>query len=346
MKGRTSRSLLRFRHNSVLLLLGVALVISMTAALGIGSTRIPAASVAKIILFKILNMDAGFPGYYGDVIIGIRLPRIIMGAITGAVLGIAGCGMQGLFRNPMASPYVVGIASSSAFGASLVIILGLGSAWTGPSAFLFSVFCAFLVYRLSRIGGTVPVGTLLLAGIAVSIFFSALVSFTQYLAGERELRRIVFWLMGGLWESDWKKVFAALPTAVLGSAGLMCFSRDLNIMLTGEEQAGNLGVDVENVRRMVLVLSSLVTATAVSSCGIIGFVGLIIPHVMRILVGPDHGLLMPASMIGGAIFLVWTDTLARVVIAPSELPVGIITAILGVPFFLALLRGRKKQTGL
>ncbi|MCF6147874.1 MAG: iron chelate uptake ABC transporter family permease subunit [Candidatus Kuenenia sp.] len=346
MRCEEFRSARKFKHGLILLIMGIVLVLSAVSALAIGTTQIPPCLIAKLIIFKIFGIRADWPGNYEVIIFNVRLPRIILSALVGAVLGIAGCAMQGLFRNPMASPYVTGIASSSAFGASLVIILGLGSAWIGPSAFLFSVSSAFLVYHLAKVKNTVPVGVLLLAGIAVSIFFSALVSFTQYVAGERELRQIVFWLMGGLWDGNWNKVFTVLPLAVFGSTGLLCFARDLNILLTGEEEAKNLGVDVENVRRIVLVLSSLVTATAVAACGIIGFVGLIIPHSMRILAGPDHRVLMPASFLGGAIFLVWTDTLARTIITPSELPVGIITAILGVPFFLILLRGRKKQLGL
>jgi iron complex transport system permease protein len=151
--------------------------------------------------------------------------------------------------------------------------------------------------------------------------------------------------MGGLWQSNWDKVITVLPLVFLGSVGILFFSRDLNILLTGEEQAKNLGVGVENVRKIVLILASLITASAVATCGIIGFVGLIIPNAMRILVGPDHRILLPSSLLGGAIFLIWIDTLARKIIAPSELPVGIITALLGVPFFLFLLRSRKKYIG-
>jgi len=169
-----------------------------------------------------------------------------------------------------------------------------------------------------------------------------LVSFMQYIAGERQLRQIVFWLMGGLWASNWNKVIISLPLILSGSFGILFFSRDLNILLSGEESALNLGVDVENVRRMVLVLASLVTATCVSFCGIIGFVGLVVPHIMRLIVGPDHRILLPSSFLAGAIFLIWTDTLARKIIAPTELPVGIITAILGVPFFLFLLIRRRE----
>jgi len=335
----------QLKWSFTLLALAISLIVSIVFALAIGPTQISPNLVARILISKLVRIHNDWPAYFESIIIGVRLPRILLGALVGAALGIAGCSMQGLFRNPMASPYVIGIASSSAFGASLVIVLGLSTNWIAPSAFLFSVSCAFLVYSIAKVRGKVPIGTLLLAGIAISLFFSALVSFTQYVAGERELRQIVFWLMGGLWQSNWDKVIRVLPLIFLGSTGILFFSRDLNILLTGEEQAQNLGVRVDNVRKMVLVLASLITASSVATCGIIGFVGLIIPHMMRILVGPDHRILLPSSLLGGAIFLIWTDTLARKIIAPSELPVGIITAILGVPFFLFLLRSRKKQIG-
>ncbi len=335
----------QFKWGLILGMLVAGLLVSIVFALAIGSTRIPPLLIAKIFISKVVRIHSDWPAYFEAIVIGVRLPRVLLGALVGAALSIAGCSMQGLFRNPMASPYVIGIASSSAFGASLAIILALGMSWVGPLAFLFSVATAFLVYSIARVRGKIPVGTLLLSGIAISLFFSALVSFTQYIAGERELRQIVFWLMGGLWASNWNKVVTTLPMIFLGSIGMLFFSRDLNILLSGEEQAQDLGVETELVRKMVLVLASLVTATAISTCGIIGFVGLIIPHMMRILVGPDHRILLPSSFLAGAIFLVWADTLARRIIAPSELPVGIITAIIGVPFFLFLLRSRKKRIG-
>jgi iron complex transport system permease protein len=335
----------QFRWSLILLALGAGLFGSIVFALAIGPTSIPPLLITKILISRIINIHSHWPAYLESIIIGVRLPRVLLGAVVGAALGIAGCSMQGMFRNPMASPYVTGIASSAAFGASLIIILGLGRGWIAPSAFLFSVSTAFLVYSMAKVRGKVPVGTLLLAGIAISLFFSALVSFTEYVAGEKELRQIVFWLMGGLWASNWNKLITILPLIFLGSMGIVFFSRDLNLLLMGEESALNLGVDVENVRKMVLVLASLVTASAVAACGVIGFVGVIIPHIMRILVGPDHRILLPSSFLAGAIFLIWTDTLARRIIAPTELPVGIITAILGVPFFLFLLRSRKKRIG-
>jgi len=336
----------QFRRSFILGILSIALLVSIIFALSVGSTQISPLLIIKIFISKFITIHHDWPIHFESIIIGLRLPRILLGAMVGAALGIAGCSMQGLFRNPMASPYIIGIASSSAFGASLVIVTGLSTSLIAPSAFLFSVSTAFLVYSIAKVRGKVQIGTLLLSGIAISLFFSALVSFVQYMAGEKELRQIIFWLMGGLWASDWNKVVTTFPLIFFGSMGILFFSRDLNILLIGEEQAQDLGVAVENVRKIVLVLASLITASAVAACGIIGFVGLIVPHMMRILVGPDHRILLPASLLGGAIFLVWTDTVARCIIAPSELPVGIITAILGAPFFLFLLRNRKKQLGL
>lgn len=343
-KGFITKRRVRWTLTFLSLLAGFVLTVLFT--LGIGAIEIDYLLIAKILISKIIPINNSWPSYIEAIIIGVRLPRILLACLVGAGLAISGCSMQGLFRNPIASPYVTGIASGAAFGASLVIVLKIGTGWIVPlAAFLFSVSTAFIVYFIARVKGKVPVDTLLLAGIAISLFFSALVSFMQYIAGERQLRQIVFWLMGGLWASNWKKVVMSLPLILLGSLGILFFSRDLNILLSGEEVALNLGVDVENVRKMVLVLASLVTAVCVSFCGVIGFVGLIVPHMMRLIVGPDHRILLPSSFLAGAIFLIWTDTLARKIIAPAELPVGIITALLGVPFFLFLLRSRKKQMG-
>jgi len=346
MKPREFIASSQFRWNLIFAGLIIGLFVSIVFALGIGSTRIHPLLIARMLISKVVRIHNDWPAYLEAIVIGVRLPRILLGVLVGGALGIAGCSMQALFRNPMASPYTTGVASGSAFGASLAVVLGLGTIWIGPLAFLFAVATSFLVYFIAKVGGRIPVGNLLLSGIAISLFFSAMVSFTQYIAGERELRQIVFWLMGGLWQSNWNKVITSLPLVFFGSMGISFFSRDLNVLLIGEDEAQNLGVEVKEVRKVVLILASLLTAGAVATCGIIGFVGLIIPHIMRILVGPNHRVLLPSSFLGGAIFLIWTDTLARRIIAPAELPVGIITAILGVPFFLFLIRRRKKQIGL
>ncbi|MDO9536810.1 MAG: iron chelate uptake ABC transporter family permease subunit [Thermoplasmata archaeon] len=320
------------------------LILTAIIALTIGPVNIPVATVFKI-LFR---FPQSWPDSYNVIVMDVRLPRILLGGLVGSALAVAGCAMQGLFKNPMASPYILGISSGSAFGASLAIVLGVGMAAGALAvplmAFIFAIVTILLVYNISRVGGRVPVETLLLAGIAVGAFFGAQVSLMKYFAGE-ELRSIVFWLMGGFWASSWDKVAIAFPLILLGVAAIMFFSRDLNIMLMGEDHALDMGINVESDKKIILIFASLITAAAVSVSGIIGFVGLIIPHIMRIIVGPDHRILLPASCLVGALFLICADTIARTIIQPTELPVGIITASFGAPFFLYLLRKRKRVTG-
>ncbi len=328
----------------IILSLITGFILSFLGALSIGPAKIPVTTVFRILF----HLPGSWSESYGIILMEVRLPRVILSALVGSGLAVAGCAMQGLFRNPMASPYILGISSGSAFGASLAIVLGVGlgtGVFAVPfTAFIFALLTIFLVYNVAKIGRRVPMETLLLAGIATGSFFWAQVSLMKYIAGE-ELRSIVFWLMGGFWASSWDKVAIAFPLILLGIVVIMFFSRDLNLMLMGEEHALNLGTDVENVKKIVLVFASLITAAAVSVSGIIGFVGLIIPHIMRIIVGPDHRVLLPSSCLVGAIFLMWMDALARTAIQPTELPVGIITASLGAPFFLYLLRKRRRITG-
>ncbi|MEM2944051.1 MAG: iron chelate uptake ABC transporter family permease subunit [Methanomassiliicoccales archaeon] len=330
------------------------IIISLIAVLFVLVILVMCVGPVKISPFTVIEILFGTnsPGpsdeLYRKIVLEVRLPRVILSGLVGAALSVAGAAMQALFRNPMASPYILGISSGAAFGASLAMVLGIGMAlgiYSIPLlAFVFALATIFLVYEVAKVQGRTPVETLLLTGIAVGSLFSALVSFMQYIAGEK-LSTIVFWLMGGFWTSDWDKVAIAAPLILLGIVATSAFSRHLNLILMGEETATNLGLEVETFKKIILVLSSLVTAAAVSVCGIIGFVGLIIPHIMRIVVGPDHRLLLPASCIVGAIFLISVDTFARTIIEPTELPVGVITALLGVPFFLYLLRRRKRITG-
>lgn len=330
------------RWGAITAALAVGLVLSILITLNIGAVNIPFETIIDVLL-------GGGNKFQRSIIMDTRLPRIILGALVGAALAVAGAAMQGVFRNPMASPYVLGISAGAAFGASLAIVAGIswlpGRLAVPSMAFLFCFLTLFLVYSISRTkGGFVPVETLLLAGIAVGAFFNALVSLMKYFAGE-ELSAIVFWMMGGLWEAQWEDVAVSLPMIVLGSAILWLMSRDLNTMMVGEEHALHLGLNVNGVRLVILLAASLVTAAAVAVSGIIGFVGLVVPHVVRLLVGPDHRILIPASMLGGAIFMVWMDTLARTVILPAELPVGIITALLGAPFFIYLIISRRRKMG-
>lgn len=338
----------RSRWAITLICLLAALFLTIVFAVRTGSVNIPTITVAKILLSKAFPISKSWSTTYEVIVIDVRLPRVLLGALIGSALAVAGTAMQGLFKNPMASPYIVGVSSGAAFGASLAIVSGaafsMGIYCLPLLAFLFAALTVFIVYNIAKVRGRVPIETLLLAGIAVGSFFSALVSFMMYIAGE-ELSSIVFWLMGGLWASSWDKLVIAFPLIFLGIIGIFLFSRDLNIMLMGEEPALDLGIEVERVKKIILIFASLITASAVSVSGIIGFVGLIIPHVVRIFVGPDHRILLPSSCLVGAIFLIWMDTLARSIIEPTELPVGIITALFGIPFFLYLLRKRKRIIG-
>ncbi len=267
----------------------------------------------------------------------VRVPRVIAAALVGCGLAVAGTAMQGLFRNPMADPYIIGTSSGGALGATLAIVLFAG---TGRPMFAFAgaMAATFTVYFIARKGGRIPVETLLLSGVALATLLTALLSFLMYTSG-RSLHQIMFWLMGGFWNISWNDVFIALPILV-GGVGIYLFARDLNILALNEEDAIHLGVNVERAKQILLALSAFVTGIAVAVAGSIGFIGLITPHVMRLIVGPDHRFLFPASALAGAILLVWADTLTRTF--TGDMPVGILTACFGAPFFISLLRSRMK----
>ena len=269
----------------------------------------------------------------------LRLPRIALAAVVGFSLSAAGTVMQGFFRNPMADPSIIGVSSGAAVGAVAVIALPLTVPFGLQSAaFVCALLTAFAVYVIASEGGRTPVATLLLAGIAVQALLSAAISYMLLQAGE-SLEEAIYWLMGNLHNSNWGEVEVTLPLAVLSFAVLLVYARDLNVLLLGEEDAGTLGIEVERTRRILLAVSTTITAAAVAVAGVIGFVGLVVPHMMRLVVGPDHRILLPTSALAGASFLVVTDTFARS--AAAELPVGIVTAALGAPFFLYLLRRRE-----
>ncbi len=282
------------------------------------------------------------------IIWDIRFPRIIMGALAGMALAVAGTIMQALFRNPMADPYILGLASGASVGASIAIIAGgtigfLAGYILPVFAFGGSLLTIIIVYYISNIRGMVRIDTLLLSGIAVGSFMAAITSFLTYISGQH-LRPIIFWLMGGLAlvEGDWESVMIAAMIIVPSCVICLIFARSLNLLLLGEETAQYRGLDVQKVQKILLVLASLITGVSVAFTGVIGFVGLIIPHLIRLVTGPDHRILLPTSSLIGASFLIMADVVAKTVIYPTELPVGIITALCGTPFFLYLLRKQKK----
>ena len=284
--------------------------------------------------FSLLTFD---PAMIQKLLFEVRLPRILGAILVGLGLAAAGCAMQGLFRNPMADPYIIGTSSGGALGAACAIVF-LGGLFMPVFAFIGATLSTIVVYFIALRNGRVTVETLLLCGIAVSLFLSALLSFIMYISGN-SLHQIMFWMMGGFWNIYWDDVLLGMLIP-LACILLFVFSRDLNVMALGEEEAIHLGVNTEKTKRILLLVSSFITGIAVSIAGCIGFIGLIIPHVMRILTGPDHRILLPASMMAGAILLMWADTAARTL--PVEIPVGIITAFFGAPFFIYLLRGRTR----
>ena len=285
----------------------------------------------------------------GIIFFSLRLPRALLAFSSGGALSISGACLQGMFKNPMADSYVIGVSSGAALGATIALAFGTTLAFLGFGAvsilsFLGALLAVLFVYRLSRIKGKVSTFSLLLSGIAVSALASALVYCLMILFRDK-MEHIVMWTMGSFSSASWDKAFIALPVMIGASALCLLYAKDLNIMLQGDEAARHLGVDSNGVRRNLIVITTIAAAAAVSVSGIIGFVGLIIPHILRLILGPDHRTLLPYSFFGGGIFLLLADTLARTLLDSQEIPVGVITALIGVPFFLYLLRKGKKVGG-
>lgn len=336
---------------AVLTCMLVAVVVVATAT---GAANVSLDNVVKILLVNTPLVGDLFRDVFAQtwtasqekIIVDVRLPRVLMGLLVGAALAVAGTTTQSIFKNPMADPYILGISSGAAFGAASVIVIGFVSQFLNMGimmgAFIGAIVSSLLVFNIARVGSKVPVETLLLSGIAVSAMFSAVTSLLMYVAGS-SLHQIVFWVMGALWSSSWSDVMILAPFVILGTGIIYAYSRDLNVLLLGDESAAHLGTDAGKLKIGMLVLSSVIAAAAVSVSGIIGFVGLIIPHIMRLIVGPDHRILIPASVLVGAMFLTMADTFSRIIIQPTELPVGIITAVIGAPFFIYLLMRKKRS---
>jgi len=316
---------------------------ALAAATLIGAVAVGPVSIPLEESLRLLFHPDG-SSLHGLIIHQLRLPRVILGFLVGLSLALSGGVMQGLFRNPLASPYVLGIASGASSGAAAVIALGFRSPLALPlGAFLGGSLAVVLVYRLARTRAGRGSGYgLILAGVALGAAFAAVTSFLIFLtAGDRRLSEILFWTMGGLGRANWRYIWALLPVASLGALLLQATARELNALALGEEGAQHLGIAPEQLKRLLLLITTLLTSTAVAFAGTIGFVGLITPHAVRLILGPDHRVLLPATALVGGIFLVWADAAARTVMRPAELPLGIITALIGAPFFLYLLRTRR-----
>ncbi len=339
------------RHRlAVLACLALALLVVIILAVAVGAAGVPLGTSAKILLNRVpllgRTVHKTWDPSLETIIISVRLPRVLLALMVGMALALAGTIFQSLFRNPMADPGIVGSSQGAALGATFAFFFSIDFHWGGLSAapvfaFLGALATVLVLYALSRTGGTVPVTSLLLVGLALSSFLASIVTTLMVISKDR-LHNIFFWLMGGLGTTNWNMVTAIVPFIVLGVVVTLFFTRDLNLMLLGEERAAQLGLSVERFKLIMLVTASLLVGAAVSVSGIIGFVGLMTPHIVRLLTGPDHRYLVPGSLIGGALFMVLADMLARTVIAPNELPVGIVTAFFGAPFFIFLLK-RKKE---
>ena len=325
----------------MVLLLGITIIVTI----GIGSTDISFGTLFQILLDKLplVHIEPTWTSNTEIIIFDIRLPRVLLAGLVGAALAVAGATYQGLFRNPLADPYLIGVAQGAALGAVIGFILPIS--WKIGSipllAFIGAVLATAMVYSIARVGKTLPMTTLILAGVAIGAFLAAITSYLMIASGD-SLHGIISWLLGSFSLANWWQVAMAAPYIFIGTAIIWLYARPLNVMQLDEEQAQQLGINVEQVKLILLGAATLITAAAVCFCGIIGFVGIIIPHIIRLIWGPDHRFLLPLATFAGAIFLILADTAARTMLAPTEVPIGVITAFLGAPFFLYLLRQKKR----
>jgi len=328
--------------------LAILLVVVVVLATAVGSVQIPFLTTSSILISRLplVELTPTWANTLDTIIFDIRLPRVILAGLVGAALATAGATYQGLFRNPLADPYLIGVAQGAALGA--VIGFLLPPSWHSLEfgiipllAFIGAVVSTAVVYSLARVGKTLPVTMLILAGVALGALLASIVSYLIISSGEK-IHSIMFWLMGSFALSQWSEAITVLPYVLLGVAILLVYARPLNLMQLDEEQAQQLGLNVERLKLILLAAATLITAAAVSFVGIIGFVGIIIPHAVRLIWGADYRFLLPLSVLTGAIFLILADLVARTALAPTEIPIGVITAICGAPFFLYLLRRRKK----
>ncbi|MEW6505009.1 MAG: iron ABC transporter permease [Chloroflexota bacterium] len=320
-----------------------ALLAALLLSVLVGSVSLSLVDMARVVAARLSGSEVGSDLRVANTILfSLRLPRTALVALTGSALAVCGTAYQGLFRNPLADPYLIGVASGAGLGAVIAMSLRwrydvAGLLAVPLASFSGAVLTVLMVVLLARVGRSLPVTNLLLAGVAINSFTGAMTTFLL-LRSTGELRRAIAWLMGGSAMGGWQPVLAILPYWLIGLGILMTMGHALNVMQFGDEQAQQLGLPVEVIRWVIIAVSSLATAAAVSFTGIIGFVGLIVPHLLRLLTGGDYRRLLPLSLLGGAAFLLAADVLARVVMTPQELPVGIITALAGTPFFIWILR--------
>lgn len=351
------KSVPRFRL-SVLVLGGliVSLIWLIVISVGIGAVAISSSEVLSIFLNKAgLSVVPGYQPVQELILINIRLPRVFLAVLVGASLAISGAAMQGLFRNPLADPGLIGVSSGAALATAIAMVVlstltwpliqFLGAALIPVAAFAGGTLATILVYRLSTTKGRTNVATMLLAGIAINAMAGALIGFMIFLADDDQLRDLTFWTLGSLGGAMWSSVWIVLPFLLAAILFLPRLSKGLNAIMLGESEAKHLGVRVERLKKIIIVFVGLAVGAAVSVSGMIGFVGLVVPHILRLWIGPDHRFLMPGSAILGGLLLLGSDLMARTIVSPAELPIGVITASIGAPFFLWLLLRNREMSG-
>ena len=328
----------RYQPRVVIAILAMLLAAAAIAALGIGRYDIPFARVIQILCARVSAPEVPVTPTEANVVFTVRMPRILLALLAGAGLALSGATLQGVFRNPLVGPQVMGVSSGAAFGGTLAILLSFPRYGLLGSAFAFGLSAVILVYALNGIVARRNILALVLAGVVVSGFFAALVSLVQYLADtEDKLPAMVFWLLGSFATADWEKFYLISGPVLVGSLLLLGLRWRINLLSIGDEDARALGVNVEPLRWLILVLVSCIVAAQVAVSGIIGWVGLVVPHMARMLVGPDHRVMMPASLMIGALYLLIIDTVARTATS-TEIPLGILTALIGTPVFAMVLK--------
>lgn len=338
----------QYKTTSIFSFLFILLLFSIVMSTMLGGVTIPFKETIKALLSVLPFFDIDSATMYKQIILQIRLPRVLVAGCVGASLAVAGVVMQSLFRNAMADPGIIGVSSGGALGGVIAIYFGftaIGSFMIPVLGFLGAFITLFIVYFISTQNGQTSILTLLLTGVAISSFFSACTSLILTYSSTGQLHQILFWLMGDLNGRDWDHLKLMIIPVCVALVIFFLYRHELDILMLGEEEAANLGINVQFTRNFLLIVASILTGVSVSLTGAIGFVGLIVPHMIRLIIGPSHKLLIPASVLGGAIFLIGADLISRLIIKPAELQIGIITAFFGAPFFiyLIILNKRKEQ---
>ena len=341
-------------YSVILALLLVLLVATCALSVCIGAVKISASELWSIIAYQSgISNHVGFSSQQEAVLLNIRLPRVVLGALVGGTLAIAGSTLQGLFRNPLAEPGLIGISSGASLFAVMMIVLehrffgfmtaAFGYYGLAIAAFIGACITTFVVYRLAVGNGKADITTLLLAGIAINALAGSFTGLLTYMSTDEQLRNITFWSLGSLGGASWKTVSGILPFVCVSLIALPFFSKPLNALALGESQAGHMGINVGLLKKLIVVFATMGVGASVAVSGIIGFIGLVIPHILRMAISADHRLVVPGSALLGGSVLVLADVIARTIFAPAELPIGILTAIIGAPIFIYIILAERRK---